>query len=50
MTTIAITIVGRATDIRREIKERSQEIIPKIKQGAIGKSPIFLSQYWQMNN
>ena len=42
--------------IEREKKERSKEITPKIKerrlraitlQGAIEKSPIYLSQYWK---
>ena len=51
MTTIGIAIVGRATTIEREIKERSKEIKPKIKKRklrvitlryAIEKSPILL--------
>ena len=53
---LVIAIVGRAITIVREIKERSKEILPKIKQrrlreinlqGAIVKGPILLLQYWK---
>ena len=53
MTTITVAIVRRAITIKRELKKRSRELIPIIKQriiraitlqGTITKSPILLSQ------
>ena len=50
---------GYKTVIKKEIKERSKEIIAKIEQrrllaitllGVLEKNPILLSQYWKMND
>ena len=54
--TITVVIVGRAIAIKRKIKKRSKEIIPKLKQRrlkaitlheAIEKSQLLQFQYWK---
>ena len=63
MTAIAVAIVGRAITIREAIQKRSHEPIYKTytkneakglraitKVGAIEKSSILLSQYWNLSN
>ena len=56
MTTIAITIVGRAISLERESNKISKELIQKMMQrglrvitlqGEIEKSSILLMQYWK---
>ena len=51
-----MAIVGRVLSVEREIKERTKEILLKIKQRklrsitlhrAIEESPILLLQYWK---
>ena len=55
-TFIAIAIVGRAITIEKVIKKRSKELMSKFKhrqlrtinlKGALEKSPILMSQYWE---